>query len=88
MYNVRSSVHPAMLKFFKTLKRVEKSIVLIVSKSVIFPVPPILLSCVQVGGFSELTLVSSTNKTDHKDITEVLLKVDLDNLTTCSTRIR
>jgi hypothetical protein len=31
--------------------------------------------------FSPGTLVSSTNKTDHHDITEILLKVALNNIT-------
>ena len=31
----------------------------------------------QVGGFPPITLVSSTNKTDCRDITELLLKVAL-----------
>jgi hypothetical protein len=35
----------------------------------------------QVSGFSTGTLVSSTNKTDHHDITEILLKVTLNTRT-------
>jgi hypothetical protein len=35
----------------------------------------------QVGGFSPSTLVSSTNKTDSYDITEILLKVALNTIT-------
>jgi hypothetical protein len=35
----------------------------------------------QVGGFSPGTLVSSTNKTDRHDITEILLKVALNTIT-------
>ena len=34
----------------------------------------------QVGGFCLGTLVSSTNKTDHHDITEILLKVALNTI--------
>ena len=34
----------------------------------------------QVGGFSLGTPVSSTNKTDHHDITEMLLKVTLNTI--------
>ena len=35
----------------------------------------------QVGGFFPGTPVSSTNKIDHHDITEILLKVALNTLT-------
>jgi hypothetical protein len=35
----------------------------------------------QVGGFSPGTLVSSTNKTDCLDISEILLKVALNTIT-------
>jgi hypothetical protein len=35
----------------------------------------------QVGGFSPGTPVSSTNKTDRSDITELVLKVALNTLT-------
>jgi len=35
----------------------------------------------QVGGFSSGTLVSSTNKTDRHDITEILLIVALNTIT-------
>ena len=35
----------------------------------------------QVGGFIRVTLVSSTNKTDVHDITEILLKVTLNTIT-------
>ena len=35
----------------------------------------------QVGGFFPGTPVSSTNKTDHNDITEILLKVALNTIT-------
>jgi hypothetical protein len=35
----------------------------------------------QVGGFFSGTPVSSTNKTDHNDITEILLKVALNTIT-------
>ena len=35
----------------------------------------------QVGGFSPDTPVSSTNKTDHHDIAEILLKVALNTIT-------
>ena len=35
----------------------------------------------QVGGFFPGTPVSSTNKTDRHDITEILLKVALNNIT-------
>jgi hypothetical protein len=35
----------------------------------------------QVGGFFAGTLVSSTNKTDGHDITEILLKVALNTIT-------
>jgi hypothetical protein len=35
----------------------------------------------QVGGFSLGTPVSSTNKTDRHDITEILLKVALNTIT-------
>ena len=34
----------------------------------------------QVGGFFPGTPVSSTNKTDHNDITEILLKVALNTI--------
>jgi len=34
----------------------------------------------QVAGFSPGTPVSSTNKTDHHDITEILLKVALNTI--------
>jgi len=34
----------------------------------------------QIGGFSSETPVSSTNKTDHHDITEILLKVALNTI--------
>ena len=34
----------------------------------------------QVGGFSSSTPVSSTNKTDRHDITEILLKVALNTI--------
>jgi len=34
----------------------------------------------QVGGFFPGTPVSSTNKTDHHDITEILLKVALNTI--------
>jgi hypothetical protein len=34
----------------------------------------------QVGGFLRVTPVSSTNKTDHQDITEILLKVALNTI--------
>jgi len=35
----------------------------------------------QVGGFFPCTPVSSTNKTDHHDITEIVLKVALNTTT-------
>jgi hypothetical protein len=35
----------------------------------------------QIGGFSPGTPVSSTNKTDCHDITEILLKVALNTIT-------
>ena len=35
----------------------------------------------QVGGFFPGTPVSSTNKTDHNDIAEILLKVALNTIT-------
>ena len=35
----------------------------------------------QVGGFSLDSPVSSTNKTDHHDIAEILLKIVLDTIT-------
>jgi hypothetical protein len=35
----------------------------------------------QVGGFLRLLRFSSTNKTDHHDITEILLKVALNTIT-------
>ena len=35
----------------------------------------------QVGGFLQVLLVSSTNKIDHHDITEILLKVALNTVT-------
>jgi YbbR domain-containing protein len=35
---------------------------------------------IYVGGFSQGTPVSSTNKTDRDDITEILLKVALDTI--------
>jgi hypothetical protein len=35
----------------------------------------------QVGAFSPVTTVSSTNKTDCQDITEILLKVVLNTIT-------
>ena len=35
----------------------------------------------QVGGFFPDTPVSSTNKTDHNDIAEILLKVALNTIT-------
>jgi hypothetical protein len=34
----------------------------------------------QVGGFLWVSPVSSTNKTDHHDITEILLKVALNTI--------
>jgi hypothetical protein len=34
----------------------------------------------QVGGFPRVSPVSSTNKTDHHDITEILLKVALNTI--------
>jgi len=34
----------------------------------------------QVGGFLRGLRISSTNKTDHHDITEILLKVALNNI--------
>jgi 2C-methyl-D-erythritol 2,4-cyclodiphosphate synthase len=40
-----------------------------------------LLATGQVGGFFPGTLVSSTNKTDRHDITEILLKVALNSIT-------
>ena len=39
------------------------------------------------GWFSMDTLVSSTNKTDHHDITEILLKVALNTITLASISI-
>jgi hypothetical protein len=36
----------------------------------------------QVSGFSTVILVSSTNKNDRHDITEILLKVALNTITT------
>jgi hypothetical protein len=35
----------------------------------------------QVGGFSPATLVFSTNKTDHHNIAEILMKVALNTIT-------
>jgi hypothetical protein len=35
----------------------------------------------QVGGFLRCTAVSSANKTDHHDITDILLKVALNTIT-------
>jgi hypothetical protein len=41
----------------------------------------------QVSGFLRGTLVSSTNKTDHFDITEMLLKVALNTITETHNKI-